>query len=260
MHWILYAAWLAASVLCQLGDQDAAANRPAFEVASIKPAPKPTAALLMSGELRMGTRIDPARVDIGSSALNSLIAEAYRVKLFQVSAPDWLGDARFAIQAKLPAGSSTGQVPEMLQTLLEDRFRLKFHKETREFAVYVLGVGSDGPKLESVPPGYDPAPTNNRRAFTLDAFAWFLYLAVDRPVLDETQLRGEYVIDMTDVVRDLLPNAMRRASSTSPGTAAEPTGGGPFHAVQALGLKLEPRKRNLTVIVVDSIEKMPTEN
>ena len=115
-----------------------------------------------------GTKINPARVDVGSTPLNSLIAQACRVKLFQVSGPDWLGDARFDIQATLPAGSSAEQVPEMLRSLLEHRLKLAFHQETKEFSVYTLVVGKDGPKLTPVPAGYDPEPAINRRPFTLE--------------------------------------------------------------------------------------------
>ena len=235
-------------------------SRPSFEVASIKPAPKPTAALLLSGKVHVGTKIDPARVDIGSAPLNSLIADACRVKLFQVSGPEWLSDATFDIQATLPAGSLTEQVPEMLLSLLEDRFKLVFHRETKEFSVYTLVVGKDGPKLTPVPPGYDPARTDHRRPFTLEAYIWFLYLAVDRPVLDETRLPGEYVFDMAPVMKDVTRNLLSRLNTGSDGAGAEPAGGGAFRAVEALGLKLEPHKRALPVIVVDKIEKLPTEN
>jgi uncharacterized protein (TIGR03435 family) len=235
-------------------------SRPSFEVASIKPAPKPTAEFLLSGRVHVGTKIDPARVDIGSASLSSLVADACSVKLFQVSGPEWLNDATFDIQATLPAESSTEQVPEMLLSLLEDRFKLVFHRETKEFSVYTLVVGKDGPKLTPVPPGYDPPRTDNRRPFALDSYIWFLYLAVERPVLDETGLPGEYVFDMAPVMKDVTQNLRARQNTGPNGAAGEPAGGGAFRAVEALGLKLEPHKRALPVIVVDKIAKAPTEN
>ena len=249
----LFLAAAAGAVIC-------GQSNPSFEVASIKPALKPTAELMRSGQVHTGTKINPARVDIGSAALSYLIAQACRVKLFQVSGPDWLSDARFDIQATLPPGSSTEQVPEMLQSLLEDRFHLTFHREIKEFSVYTLVVGKDGPRLTPVPDGYDPEPTDNRRPFTLESYAWWLYLAVDRPVLDETHLGGEYVFDMTLVMKEVTRTSLARANSGATGEAAEPAGGGAFRAVEALGLKLEPQKRALPVIVVDRIEKAPTEN
>jgi uncharacterized protein (TIGR03435 family) len=236
-----------------------AQGRPEFEVASIKPALPPTPAFALAGKF-VGTRVNGARAEFGSTPLNSLIAQAFRVKLFQVEGPDWMGQARFDIQAKLPTGSSTDQVPQMLQSLLEDRFGLKFHRATQEFSVYALAVAKNGPRLTPVPEGYDPARTNNRRPFTLDVFAWWIYQAVDRPVLDETGLAGEYIFDMTEIMHDVVGKALPRANTMSPEAAAEPTGGGTLRALQPLGLGLEPCKRMLPIIVVDKIERVPVEN
>jgi uncharacterized protein (TIGR03435 family) len=231
-----------------------------FEVASIKPAQVQTGELIRSGKAHIGTKINPARVDFGSASLVSLIARACRVEGYQVFGPGWLDDARFDIQATLPAGSSTEQVPEMLRSLLEDRFKLTFHRETKEFSVYALVVGTRGPKLTQVPTGYDPEPTNHRRPLTVNAYCFWLQLALDRPVIDETHLAGEYVFDMTLVMSDVTKNTLARLNTGIAGEASEPIGGRAFHAVEALGLKLEPHKRALPVIVVDGIEKAPTEN
>jgi uncharacterized protein (TIGR03435 family) len=107
---------------------------PAFEVASIKPAPPITtiAAQIQSGKIHVGMTIDAARVDIGFMSLADLIRVAYRVKPYQISGPDWMREERFDIVAKLPDGASTDQVPEMLQALLAERFNLKVHRESKE--------------------------------------------------------------------------------------------------------------------------------
>ena len=82
--------------------------------------------------------------------LKNLIQSAYRVKSYQVSGPAWLDSERFEIIAKLPEGASQEQVPEMLQKLLQERFGLKLHRETKELPIYALVVGKNGPKLEEV--------------------------------------------------------------------------------------------------------------
>ncbi len=73
--------------------------------------------------------VDGARVDIGGMPLTTLIQQAFRVKLFQVIAADWMRESRWDILAKLPDGGSQDQIPEMLQALLADRFKLVVHRD-----------------------------------------------------------------------------------------------------------------------------------
>jgi uncharacterized protein (TIGR03435 family) len=128
----------------------------AFEVATIKPA-RPITEQAMSGKMHIGEKIDGARVDYGAMTLADLITVAYKVKSFQVSGPDWLKTERFDILAKLPEGATKDQVPQMLQALLADRFKLVIHRDTKEHAMYALVVAKGGPKLKESPPD-DPAP------------------------------------------------------------------------------------------------------
>ena len=58
--------------------------------------------------------------------LRDAIRGAYKVRDFQIVGPDWMSTARFAVDAKLPQGASTDQIPEMFQSLLEERFKLIF--------------------------------------------------------------------------------------------------------------------------------------
>jgi uncharacterized protein (TIGR03435 family) len=128
-----------------------------FEVANITPAAQPTPDLFRSGKIHIGITVDGARVDIGGMPLTTLIQEAYRVKPFQVAAPDWAGESRWDILAKLPDGSTQAQVPEMMQALLADRFKLTIHHEKREQPVYELVVGKSGAKLTPSDPADDAA-------------------------------------------------------------------------------------------------------
>ena len=113
------------------------AGRPEFEVASIKPS-APGAI----DQVRVGLHLDGSQVSCTSLTLKEYMAIAYRVKRYQISGPDWIGSDRFDINAKLPAGSSGKQMPEMLQALLEDRFKMKMHRETTQGPSGVwLGTG-----------------------------------------------------------------------------------------------------------------------
>src|SRR5262245_33965452 len=116
--------------------------RLSFEVASIRPSsgapPQGVAA---------GVRVDGSQVRTTYLTLKDYIAMAYRLKLYQVSGPDWIGSERFDIAASLPEGSLPAQMPSMMQTLLEERFQMKFHREKKEFPVYALEIARGGLKM-----------------------------------------------------------------------------------------------------------------
>ncbi len=129
-----------------------------FEVASIRSAAQITPDMITSGKLHVGMKIDAGRVDIGFASLRDLVMQAYEVKPYQVTAPDWMAAQRFDVLAKMPDGATKEQVPAMLRTLLEDRFKLVAHRENRELPVYSLEVGKNGPKFKEAPPKEAPAP------------------------------------------------------------------------------------------------------
>src|SRR5438105_944023 len=131
----LIPALLAAAALAQT-------VRPEFEVASIRPSAPFTA------EVKVGVHIDGAQVKFTYLSLKDLIQSAYTLKNYQVVAPDFVGSDRFDIAAKLPAGATREQVPLMLQSMLEDRFKMKFHRDSKEFPVYSLLVAKSGSKLK----------------------------------------------------------------------------------------------------------------
>jgi uncharacterized protein (TIGR03435 family) len=95
-----------------------------------------------------------ARAEYIFMSLKDLIATAYRVKSFQISGPDWLNDItqRFDIVATMPDGAPVAQAPEMLQTLLAERFKLKLHRDMKEHPVMALVLGKDGAKLQESAP------------------------------------------------------------------------------------------------------------
>lgn len=289
---------------------------PAFEVASIKPAEQPTPQAMMAGKVKLGESIDGNRADYGFVNIEYLITKAYGVKPYQVSGPSWVQSERYDIVAKLPDGATKDQVPDMLKALLADRFKLAVHHETKEHAVYALVVGKNGPKLKESAPeapaaadGDKPAsntmsmaPTGDGRGMTVKgpmgnmkistadgalhmqssqmsmaAFIDMISRFVDKPVVDETGLKGKYDIDIEMSMADMMTMArsagiagiggggggMGRGGAGNPNpadAASDPSGGSIFQTVANLGLKLEPKKTQMDVIVIDKGEKTPTEN
>jgi uncharacterized protein (TIGR03435 family) len=156
----LIAAILAAPIAA-LGQT--ASGKLQFDVATVKPAPPLDPIAISQGKMpRIGTNVQGTRVDIGYAALSDLIAQAYSVKPYQVSGPDWMKTTRFDIQANMPDGSNKEQLPEMLQALLAERFGMTIHKEKREDSIYALVVAKGGHKLKESPPDEElpaePAP------------------------------------------------------------------------------------------------------
>src|SRR5437762_3464277 len=149
-----------------------AGQTPAFEVASVKPSEPLTPAAIASGKLHIGMKVDAKRVDIGNMSLMQLICKAYDVKPFQVSGPSWLqspglSGQRFDIVANLPEGITKEQVPQMLQGLLAERFKLAIHRESKEQAVYALVAGKGALKIKpSEPPPAAPDGTAPNPAVT----------------------------------------------------------------------------------------------
>jgi uncharacterized protein (TIGR03435 family) len=263
----------------------AAAQSPTFEVASIKPY-----------QMEMGQRVprfgctggpgtkDPGRWTCVGVTTRMLVVQAYDLKFYQFSGPAHMDQARFSITAKVPEGATQEQFRQMVQNLLAERFRLKTHREYRETAMYDLVVAKGGPKFrgsmaapveESAPGAERPRFTMGKNGFpepppgmsasmsmggkygwrvarqTMAEFAHSLSGFVGKPVMDATGLAGRY---------DLLLQWLDATGSPVP---VSPDAVGPtiFAALQEqLGLRLEGRKGMLEMVVVDSVEKGPTEN
>ena len=234
-----------------------AQSRLAFEVASIKSASPPTSETIRSGAFRVAMDIDAARVRIGGYTTAALLTAAFRVPLPQVDAPDFARREYFEIQATLPAGATREQVPEMLQTMLIERFKLAYHRETREYKLTVLTVGKNGMKLPRLPDGTPAAFTSNRLAdgttrMTHNGNVASLFAVMNSfgglQMVDETGLDGIY-----NWVQDLPP--------PNPGVTFQEATQDSFRAmIEAAGLKMETRKVPRETIVVDHLEGKPTEN
>jgi uncharacterized protein (TIGR03435 family) len=234
------------------------AQSPRFEVVSIKPVPRPTPETVQAGTSRIGFNVNGARVQISGYAVLSLVARAFRVEPPQVDAKGFAGSETFEIQATLPAGATPEQVPEMLQAMLAERFKLAYHRETREYQMTVLTVGKSGMKLPRLPDGTRAASTSTRLAdgttrMTQTGNVTSLFPVMNsfggfQQMKDETGLDGIYTW-----VQDVPP--------PTPGMSFQDAMHEAFKAmIEAAGLKLETRKVPKETIVVDHLEKQPTEN
>lgn len=312
-----------------------ASSNPAFEVATVKPSPPLDMAKLASevqaGRMpRFGPRVDALQAEYHYMALKDLIANAYKVKAFQVSGPAWLATERFDIVAKMPDGASKDDAPTMLQALLQERFKLTAHRTTAEQPVFALVVGKDGPKLKESPATTEAIDENaplkpgerkmdgpngpmrvtrnadgsttvsmgakgtmtmrmdvSNQTMTLESstvtmagFADMLTNAlqrsggVDRQVVDMTGLKGNYQVAVEFSLAKAMAAAQAQgmvppkaaagggAADASPAAVASDPGGTStvFASVKKLGLKLEPRKAMVEQLVIDHVEKTPTEN
>ncbi|MFB3826619.1 MAG: TIGR03435 family protein [Bryobacteraceae bacterium] len=258
------------------------AGKPAFEVASIKPSQP-----MGMGKMRIGMSSDAGMLRYTNVSLKECIRTAYRVKDFQVQGPDWIGGARFDIVAKFPAGASEDDIPEMLQALLAERFKLKLHRDTKEHSIYALVAAKDGPKLKAAEvavegdPGKGTPPRNvmmiqvdgagahlKAPSATLATLAEMMSRFSERPVLDMTGIKGRYDFDLVFSPETMRggPGGMVRmgpppgeANPAPRETASEPAGS-IYDSVRPYGLKLEPRRAQMEILVIDHIEKEPTEN
>ena len=153
-------------------------------------------------------------------------------------------------------------VQKMLQALIVDRFKLVSHRETRELPVYALVADKGGPKFKEVHGGRSGTSGSPGRleahATRMPDLANMLFHEVDRPVLDKTELPGFYEFTLL-----WTPDRFRGAAPGDGAGKGLPDPGGPsiFTALrEQLGLRLEPQKAPIEVLVVDRAEKTPTEN
>jgi uncharacterized protein (TIGR03435 family) len=228
----------------------AAQSRPAFEVASVK-------ASAQAGPYRVTEHVDADGVRFDNVALRLCVLRAFALKPYQLIGPDWLTQARFVIAAKASGPQPQAKILEMFQALLVDRFKLEFHRETRELPVYALVMAKTGPRLKEAKD--DGAVEINAgegedvsfHGATMEMLANTLGSSLDRPVFDETGLTGRYDFSLAWSERRRKGGAGELASPDAPSI---------FTALPArVGLRLEPKKSPVEMFVVDHVER-PAEN
>ena len=225
---------------------------PAFEVATIKPA-APADANTGSWSLPGIGRFTATHV-----SLALLIQLAYGIDNSQIAnKPDWLESTYFDINAKPEAGISLtrDELRPRLQDLLHQRFHLVVHTETRSSRGYALLIAKGGPHLIPTKADHFPGFRTNVSPGQMRGFNWsmpilakYLTSAAGFPVIDQTNLAGSY-----DIAFSYEPN--------EPGPDADSTLPSLEVALkQATGLLLKPQKIPVETLVIDSVNKVPTEN
>jgi uncharacterized protein (TIGR03435 family) len=231
-----------------------AVNAQSFEVASVKPAP-----VLNSDyyTFNLGS-IQHDTVTLTNVSLADCIRFAYELTSdYQLSGPEWMKskEVRYNIIAKTPPDTPRDQVLRMMQALLTERFKLAFHKESKELAYFALVVAKGGPKMK--PPSDVPATApagiqgqlrilSNRMPMLRVASLLSRYMRAF--VVDQTGLDGAFEVKLVWTPDDSQVPEDERGPSI-------------FTALtEQLGLKLESRKGPMEVLVVDHAEKTPVEN
>ena len=266
--------------------------RPQFDVASIKPNPgQANAANCDNG------RPSPGRLTMKCYTLQRMIEDAYGTlaearmpivpKPLRVSGgPGWMNSDRYNIEAKAEGNPRPEMMGgPMLQRLLEDRFKLKVHRETREQMVYSVTVLKSGLKLQAlkdactpmdlslvfVPPTPGQRPpdfcgqsrmrfakgtvvTADLHAMRMSDFADTLSPLLDRAVIDNTGVAGTFDFHLEFAIDETTPGFGVRPQAADP-----QAGPSIFIAIQQLGLKLDSAKGPVEFVVVDHAEK-PSEN
>lgn len=266
--------------------------RPTFEVASIKPSPEPAGSggralagvqdhltEMEMAQARGGGQVGrTGRVTLRRQTLAMLIGRAYSISPDQVAGPTWITDLRFDLDAELPDGASPTAVPDMLETLLADRFALRLHRDDKQVSGYALIIAKSGPKLTPAAPpssdserspdpeamkaklqeqalanlkaqigsGVSPGGSSSSRHFpnaTMTQVAAHLSATLHKPVIDATSLTGQYDVTI----------AYTKAADEDIDSATD-------RGLAPLGLKLESRKIPVTAIVVDGANKTPAQN
>jgi bla regulator protein blaR1 len=278
--------------------QSARAAGNGFELASIKPCAERSRSDLKMGPAGGTPTVSPGRLNTGCAALAAqypmagLIQRAYgRLGLGRpvslgtalpvTGGPAWIYSDYYVINAQAPGGATeeTMEGP-MLQALLEDRFKLKVHRESRQVPIYALTVPRGGAKLQPVKEGgcvridrshwpLPPMPAGKKYCQdvvggrngpntaidadeqTLDYFCRLLSLVMDRPVVDRTGLVGKYTIHLKFAVDQTTPNVLDGGPPSD-----DPVAPSIFTVVQQeLGLKLEATKGSRDFLVIDHVEK-----
>ena len=172
----------------------ALAQTSAFEVASVK---------IHKGGGGTTREIEPGSIRYLNITVGEFINMAYGGKRYQIAGPDWVANNgssdRYDIVAKVGGSASPDQIRRMIGPLLSERFKLEFHRETRELPVYVLTVMRGGPKFKEGDGGESSVNTDSKggisfKNYPMDALATLLsnMPAVGRAVVDLTGLNGRY--------------------------------------------------------------------
>jgi uncharacterized protein (TIGR03435 family) len=222
------------------------ASAPSFDVASIRPS---------TMEYGSYIRYLPGGRFSAMSWIRQVMQFAYGGAGQILGGPEWLNSDRYNIEAKAADPDAThDQINAMVRTLLEDRFKLRVHPETRDFDVFDLVVDKNGPKLTPLKEGEASRCTRENSLIcgltTPSQLAGWLHNVVGKPVFDKTGISGRFDVLLTFDIYAV-------QGKTAPEGFDQPLLVDALH--DQLGLKLVPHREAMPVLVVDRVER-PSEN
>jgi uncharacterized protein (TIGR03435 family) len=222
---------------------------PAFEVASVK-ASQPGRESIETG---------PASLTMRNVRMGACIGWAFDIQEAQIIGPNWLNDEWFDIFAKSAGPATEAELRKMLQALLAERFKLTFHRETKEMAALTLVVSAKGHKLKPAEKPGEPSLSTGHMSLTgqgatVGQLAQFLSRQLNEPVIDHTGLSGlfNYTLDVNAFITEEMQKTQGPPPEANTIIAQA--------MLEQLGLKVEVKKTPVPVVIIEHIEKSPTEN
>ncbi len=187
--------------------------------------------------------------------LKFIIQRAYKLQDLQIEGPEWLATERFDVDAKLPEGATPQQVPAMFQAMLAERFQIAAHFVDRERSGFVLSVAPSGHKLAPAKGGGYSMPRDEKGyhllgTLSIGTLADVLSQNLQRPVVDETGLEGPFSVKL-----DFAPEL---ESSDAGDVALAPRL--PIAILSQLGIKMDAKTIPVRILVIDRVERTPSEN
>jgi uncharacterized protein (TIGR03435 family) len=288
--------WTLAGIVFAVGCVFAQTSRPAFDVVSVK----------LNTHCDPGGRSSgistPGRIAMECADLRDLILTAYGIygnganpasgsfRMQVVGGPSWMDSTRYDIVAK-PAGNPprSEMYGPMMQSLLEERFKLRVHREAKEGPIYFLTAAKNGPMLHVTKEGscvvadidhppsaatgapicgkpkINPGPSVlaiDIPGATIANLCTQLSMVMDREVIDKSGIGGRFDIHLEVPPADMQPQFVAgRTIEQQDRTAVEDAHAGPsiFKALHQLGLRLQSGRGLVQVLIVDQIER-PTDN
>jgi uncharacterized protein (TIGR03435 family) len=248
-------------LLAATGFSQSPAARSQFDAASIR---------INQSADRPSTRYDPGRVELHKASIKHLVRRAFPVPDYQVVWPAWVGDRSplgYDVSVTFPTDTSAERLQLMFQDLLATRFGLTMHWETRDVRAFEVRASERGTRLQEA---VNPAPPTDYPKYSTKIVSGVWHLStqlggapsgltiegfleaitqlhiLDRPIVDASGIKGYYDIDLTAPaeVPDNKPATSELLSALD----------------KQLGLKASLKTLSLQMLVVDHLERIPTEN
>ena len=226
-----------------------------FDVTSIR-----TAAVVIRDPHAFPIHVSPTSVTMRSVTLQGAIAWSWSVMDNEIQGPGWLDRDYYDVIAKTSAPHTEDELRRMFQAVLADRFGIGVHRERKEMQAYVLTVDHKGLKMTETETDGESTiePQPKGMALTIQRtsmveIATVISRVLQTPVVDETHLKGRYdaVFDMTKYAQDMHP---------AEGAPMDMAGVMTTALREEIGLRIEPRKTAVDIVVVDHAEKEPLAN